>query len=193
MVAPMLAQMDLGMMTQEFDFAQKKEYTMNARIDIGTVLPGAKSALGSLIVFVHNSGLEPSLLNLVDLRASILNKCAYCIDAHYKDARALGETEQRLSAVAAWEQAPFYTERERAALAWTDAVTLINETQVPDEAFNQAREYFSEKELVYLTIAIIAVNGWSRLATSFRLVPGTYKPAAQSPQMAVQKPVEERA
>ncbi len=166
---------------------------MKARLDVGTVSPGARSALGSLVVFVRNSGLETSLVDLVYLRASILNGCAYCIDAHAKDARANGETEQRLYAVAAWEEAPFFTERERAALAWTDAVTLINETHVPDEVFNRAREYFSEKELVDLTIAIITVNGWSRLATSFRLVPGTYRPTVQIPQLAAEKPVEARA
>ncbi len=166
---------------------------MKARIDVGTVSPGAKSALGSLLVYVRNSGLEPSLLDLILLRASILNGCAYCIDAHYKDARARGETDQRLYELAAWEHAPFYTERERAALAWTDAVTLINETQVPDEVFSQAREYFSEKELVDLTIAIIFINGWDRLATSFRMVPGTYQPMVQGQQMAAQKVAEERA
>ena len=162
---------------------------MKARIDISTVAPGVKSILGSLEVYVHNSGLEASLVDMVKLRASILNRCAYCVDAHYKDARAHGETEQRLYEVAAWELAPFYTERERAALAWTDAVTLISETQVPDEVFNRAREYFSEKELVDLTMAIIAVNGWCRLATSFRFVPGTYKPAVLGQHVAAEKPV----
>ena len=166
---------------------------MKARIDVGTVSPGARSVLGSLEVFVRNSGLEPSLVDLVKLRASILNGCAYCIDAHFKDGLTRGETAQRLYEVAAWEQAPFYTERERAALAWTDAVTLISETHVPDEVFNRAREYFSEKELVDLTIAIISVNGWSRLATSFRLVAGSYQPTGLGQQKAAETLVEERA
>ncbi len=166
---------------------------MKARIDISTVAPGVKSILGSFEVYVRNSGLEASLVDLVKLRASILNGCAYCIDAHFKDGRARGEAEQRLYEVAAWELAPFYTERERAALAWTDAVTLISESQVPDEVFNRAREYFSEKELVDLTMAIIAVNGWTRLATSLRFVPGTYQSMVQGQQMAVKMPVEERA
>ncbi len=166
---------------------------MKARIDVSTTAPGAKSALGSLQVYVRNSGLETSLLDLVNLRASILNGCAYCVDAHTKGARANGETEQRLYAVAAWDEAPFFTERERAALAWTDAVTLISQTHVPDEVFNQAREYFSEKELVDLTVAIIYVNGWSRLATSFRLVPGIYRPAVQVQQPAAEKLAEQRA
>ncbi len=163
---------------------------MNPRIDVGTVLPVARSVLGTLMVYVRKSGLETSLLDLVNLRVSILNGCAYCIDAHTKDARTNGETEQRLYALAAWERAPFYTERERAALAWTDAVTLINETNVPDEVFNRAREYFTEKELVDLTVAIISVNGWTRLATSFRLVPGSYRPAVPTPQMAAEKVAE---
>jgi AhpD family alkylhydroperoxidase len=150
---------------------------MQPRIDVGTAAPGAKSALGSLLVYVRKSGLEPSLVDLVNLRVSILEGCAYCIDAHTKDARARGETEQRLYAVAAWEETPFFTDRERAALAWTDTVTRISETHIPDEAFSQAREYFSEKELVDLTMAIIAINGWNRLATSFRMVPGSYQPA----------------
>ncbi len=150
---------------------------MKARIDIGTASPGAKNVLGGLVVFVNKSGLEASLLDLVDLRASILNGCAYCIDAHTKEARARGETEQRLYAVAAWEETPFFTERERAALAWTDTVANIRENHIPDEAFNQARQYFSEKELVDLTMAIISVNAWSTLATTFRFVPGTFVPA----------------
>ncbi len=163
---------------------------MKARIDISTISPGAKSAMANLVVYVRNSGLEPSLIDLVYLRTSLLNGCAFCIDGHAKEARARGETEQRLYAVAAWERAPFYTERERAALAWTDAVTLINETNVPDEVFNQAREYFTEKELVDLTLAIISVNGWTRLATSLRWEPGTYKPSAKVPQAAAEMVAE---
>ncbi len=150
---------------------------MKSRVDVGIASPGAKNALASLVVFVNKSGLEASLLDLVDLRTSILNGCAYCIDAHTKDARARGETEQRLYAVAAWEETPFFTDRERAALAWTDTVVNMRENHVPDEAFNRAREFFSEKELVDLTMAIIAVNGWSTMATSFRIVPGSYQPA----------------
>ncbi len=149
---------------------------MKPRIDIGTASPGARNALGSLRVFVTKSGLEASLVDLVDLRASILNGCAYCIDAHTKDARARGENEQRLYAIAAWEETPFFTARERAALAWTDELVKIGETHVSDEAFNHAREYFSEKELVDLTMAIITVTAWNILATSFRIVPGSYQP-----------------
>ncbi len=150
---------------------------MQPRLDVRTVSPGARNALGSLVVFVNKSGLESSLVDLISLRASIHNKCAYCIDAHTKDARLRGETEQRLYAVTAWEPTPFFTERERAALAWTDMVCDLHANHISDDAYNHAREYFSEKELVDLTMAVIAVNAWSTLATTFRFVPGSYQPA----------------
>lgn len=127
--------------------------------------------------YVAQSGLERPLIELVKLRASQINGCAYCIDMHTKDARAAGESEQRLYALAAWQETPFYTERERAALAWTEAVTLIAAGPVPDEVYEQARAQFSEKDLVDLTMAVIAINGWNRLAVSFRTVPGTYQPS----------------
>jgi len=126
--------------------------------------------------YVHHSALEPSLLELVKLRASQINGCAYCIDMHTKDARAAGESEQRLYALTAWQETPFYSVRERAALAWTEAVTLIAGEHVPDDVYEQAREQFGEKELVDLTMAVIAINGWNRLAISFRSVPGAYQP-----------------
>src|SRR5262249_43367705 len=128
--------------------------------------------------YIRQCGLEPSLLELVKLRASQINGCAYCVDMHTKDARARGETEQRLYAVVVWRETPFFTERERAALAWTEAVTLVNRDQAPDEVYELAREHFTEKELVDLTMALIAINGWNRLAISFRAVAGTYQPAA---------------
>lgn len=127
--------------------------------------------------YVRHSDLEPSLIELVKLRASQINGCAYCIDMHTKDARAAGESEQRLYALTAWQETPFYNARERAALAWTEAVTLIAGEHVPDDVYEQAREHFDEKELVDLTLAVIAINGWNRLAISFRTVPGTYQPA----------------
>ncbi len=126
--------------------------------------------------YVQSSGLEHGLLDLVKLRASQINGCAYCIDMHTKDARARGETEQRLYALDAWEETPFYTERERAALAWTEAVTRVFDGHVPDAVYETARKQFSEKELVNLTLAIVAINGWNRLAISFRTVPGSYQP-----------------
>ena len=149
---------------------------MKPRMEYMKVAPGISQAMGGLQRAVHESGLEPSLLELVKTRASQINGCAFCLDMHTKDARAGGETEQRLYALSAWRETPFYTDRERAALAWTEAVTLISETHVPDEVYEQAREQFSEQELAYLTLAIIAINGWNRLAVSFRTVPGTYQP-----------------
>jgi AhpD family alkylhydroperoxidase len=123
---------------------------------------------------------EPSLLELVKMRASQINGCAYCIDMHSKDARAQGETEQRLYALNAWEETPFFTDRERAALAWTEAVTLIGEGHVPDHLYNEVRQHFTEEELVDLTMAVIAINGWNRLAIGFRAVPGEYQPDAHN-------------
>jgi AhpD family alkylhydroperoxidase len=121
-------------------------------------------------------GLEKSLLELVKLRASQINGCAYCLDMHSKDALAAGETPQGLVVLDAWRETPFYTDRERAALTWCEAVTRISETHAPDEAFQAAREHFNEVELVNLTLAITAINTWNRIAISFRSVPGTYQP-----------------
>ncbi len=134
--------------------------------------------MAGLESYVRNSGLERSLLELVKLRASQINGCAYCIDMHTKDARAAGESEQRLYALSAWRETPFYTDRERAALKWTETVTLISDGHAPDEVYEEARRHFSEQELVDLTLAIVAINGWNRLAISFRAVPGTYQPKA---------------
>jgi AhpD family alkylhydroperoxidase len=125
--------------------------------------------------YVRESGLETPLLELVRLRASQINGCAYCIDMHTKDARAEGETEQRLYALTAWRETPFYTERERAALEWTEAVTAIGDSGVPDELYETARKHFTGEELVNLTMAVVAINGWNRLAISFRMTPGSYQ------------------
>ena len=127
--------------------------------------------------YVRECGLDRRLLELVKLRASQVNGCAYCVDMHTKDARTNGETEQRLYAVVVWREAPFFTERERATLAWTEALTLVSQEQVPDSVFEIARKEFSDKEFVDLTMAVIAINGWNRLAISFRKVAGTYQPA----------------
>ena len=123
---------------------------------------------------VHESTLEPELLELVKMRASQLNGCAYCLDMHSKDARARGENEQRLHVLAAWREAPFYSERERAALAWCEALTLLPQTGAPDEVYVQVREQFEEEEIVALTLAIVAINGWNRLAVGFRTEVGGY-------------------
>ncbi len=149
---------------------------MQPRINIAKVSPDAYRAMAGLQSYVDKSGLEPSLLELVKTRASQINGCAYCIDMHTKDARAHGETEQRLYLLNAWRESPFYTDRERAALALTEAVTLIADGHVPDDVFEQARAHFTEAELVSLVMAIVAINSWNRLSITFRAVPGTYQP-----------------
>jgi AhpD family alkylhydroperoxidase len=151
---------------------------MQARLEIQTVAPEAYRAMAGLQSYVNNSGLEPALLGLIQLRASQINGCAYCIDMHSKDARANGESEQRLYALSAWRETPFFTDRERTALAWTEAVTLIGENHAPDELYEDARRRFTEKELVALTMAVVVINGWNRISIGFRSVPGTYQPRA---------------
>ncbi|HEU4763232.1 MAG TPA: carboxymuconolactone decarboxylase family protein [Gemmatimonadales bacterium] len=147
---------------------------MTQRLDYTQVSPDAFRALLHTEQQVHRSGLEPALLELVKTRASQLNGCAYCLDMHTKDARARGETEQRLYVLPAWREAPFYSERERAALAWTEAVTRIGEAGVPDALYAEARRQFDERELVDLTLAVIAINGWNRMAIAFRSAVGGY-------------------
>lgn len=146
------------------------------RINYQEKAPKALKAMLELEKYVAGSGLERSLYELIKLRASQINGCAYCIDMHSKDLRKAGETEQRIYSLVAWKETPFYTERERAALAWTEALTLISENEVPDELYTSVREHFDEGELVSLTIGIIAINGWNRLAIGFRTQPGTYQP-----------------
>ena len=148
---------------------------MEPRIDYHHAAAEGVAAMRGLEAYVHRCGLEPRLIELVKLRASLINGCAYCIDMHTKDARALGETEQRLYALSAWRETPFYSERERAALAWTEALTLISEFGAPDEVYEEVSRHFPEKQLVDLTLAIVAINGWNRLAIGFRAVPGTYE------------------
>ncbi len=149
---------------------------MKTRIEYPKAAPGAYRAMSALEQYVKGCGLEPSLLELVKMRASQLNGCAFCLDMHSQDARAAGETEQRLYLLDAWREAPLYSERERAALAWTEAVTRVADGHVPDEVYAQARERFSEEELVNLTMAIVAINGWNRLSVAFRSEPGHYRP-----------------
>ncbi|HWL05428.1 MAG TPA: carboxymuconolactone decarboxylase family protein [Xanthobacteraceae bacterium] len=148
---------------------------MKARLDPQRVAPDAMRALLALQTHVEACALEEKLLELVKLRASQINGCAWCMDMHTKDARATGETEQRLYLLSAWRECPFYSERERAALAWTEAVTQLANGSISDEIFAQARAQFNETELVELTMAIIAINGWNRINVAFRTVPGTYR------------------
>jgi AhpD family alkylhydroperoxidase len=150
---------------------------MDSRIEYGKAAPGVLKAMWGIEQYVKKSGLEPSLLELVKMRASQINGCAFCLDMHSKDARAQGESEQRLYLLNAWRESPFYTDRERAALEWTEAVTLIANDHVPDDVYERVRRQLGEEELVDLTMAVVAINGWNRLAISFRAVPGAYQPA----------------
>ena len=160
---------------------------MQARLDAQKIAPAAYHAMLALEMSVRKaSKLEASLIELVRMRASQINGCAYCLDMHSKDARAAGETEQRLYALNAWRETPFFTDRERAALEWTEAVTLVAEGHVPDAIYEEVRQHFSEEELVNLTMAVVTINGWNRLSIAFRAVPGTYQPPARKVEGAKQ-------
>jgi len=145
---------------------------MESRIAYLKVAPGTYKAMSGLEEYLRQCGIEASLLHLVKLRASQVNGCAYCIDMHWKDLRAAGETEQRLYGLDAWEESPYYSERERAALAWTEAVTNIRDGHVRDEVYKSVRKQFSEKELADLTLAVAAINAWNRLAIAGRAEAG---------------------
>ena len=149
---------------------------MESRINISTVSPEALKTMLNLESYLAQCGLEHSLIHLVKMRASQINGCAYCLDMHSKDARALGETEQRLYCLDAWHETPFYTARERAALTWTESLTRVAQTHAPDDDYKTVRAQFTEPELVNLTLAIVAINGWNRLAIGFRAEAGTYQP-----------------
>lgn len=150
---------------------------MKARIHYAKAAPGVYDAMDSLDQYLQSCGLEKPLLMLVQLRASQINGCAYCLDMHWKDLRALGESEQRLYSLDAWRECPYYSERERAAFAWTEAVTRVSEGQVPDAVYEEVRPHFSEKELADLTLAVAAINAWNRISIAGRLVPGGYQAA----------------
>jgi AhpD family alkylhydroperoxidase len=147
---------------------------MNARIDLMHVNPGIIQAMLGLERQIRRAGLDSTLLDLVRMRASQINGCAYCLDMHSKDARANGDTEQRLYGLNAWRETPYYSERERAALEWTEALTLGAETHAPDDVYERVREQFSEDELAHVTLAVVAINGWNRLNVAARTVPGDY-------------------
>jgi AhpD family alkylhydroperoxidase len=154
---------------------RKTEAAMKARLDFRKASPQGEKAMMGLHMFVRNCGLDHSLLELVKLRASQLNGCAHCIDMHTKELRADGESEQRLYLLNAWRESPFYSDRERAALAWTEAVTLVAESQVPDDVYEEARKQFNDEELVNLTMALVAINAANRLNIAFRTVPGSHQ------------------
>jgi len=149
---------------------------MGTRLNYAKAAPGVMQAMDALETYLANCGLEPTFLDLIKLRASQLNGCAFCVDMHSLDARAGGETEQRLYALPVWQETPFFSERERAALLWTEKLTLISLDHVPDEVYAQVRPHFSDEELVNLTLAIATINAWNRFGISFRDQPGRYKP-----------------
>ena len=149
---------------------------MKSRLDYGQVAPKAIKGLLEIENYIHHSNLEKSLFELVKTRASQINGCGYCLDMHTKDARKEGETEQRLYALSAWRETPFFTERERIALEWTEALTLIAGNPISDELYERVSKEFNEKDLIALTMTIIAINGWNRLAIPFRTVAGSYNP-----------------
>ncbi|MGA2215415.1 MAG: carboxymuconolactone decarboxylase family protein [Bryobacteraceae bacterium] len=150
---------------------------MEARLNYAKAAPGIFDAMEGLEKYLEQSGLEKPLLFLIQLRASQINGCAYCLDMHWKDLIASGENEQRLYSLDAWRECPYYSDRERAALAWTEAVTLITQGHVPDAVYDEARSHFSAKELSDLTLAVASINAWNRLSIAARVVPGGYQPA----------------
>jgi len=149
------------------------------RFNYAKVAPGVYDAMDALDQYLAKCGLEESLLHLVRLRASQINGCAYCIDMHWKDLRALGESEQRLYALDAWRESPFYSPREQAALAWTEAVTLVATSRISDAVLAEVRPQFNDKELADLTLAAATINAWNRLSIAARFEPGHYQPAKQ--------------
>jgi AhpD family alkylhydroperoxidase len=160
---------------------------MSARVQFNPKkFPDVYAAMSNVQAVVDKSGLEHSLLYLMKMRASQINGCGYCIDMHSKDARLEGETEQRLYLLDAWREAPIYSPRERAALAWTEAVTLLKGGHIPDEVYTQLREQFKEEEIVYLTLAVVAINGWNRIAVPLGAVPGSYQPGSLRKQAQTQ-------
>jgi AhpD family alkylhydroperoxidase len=149
---------------------------MEPRIDFYRLSPDGYKAMLGLEHYLSKSKVENKLLHLIKLRVSQMNGCAFCLDMHWKDLRVEGETEQRMYSLDAWREAPYYTDRERAALAWAEAVTNITDGHAPDELFEEARQYFSEQELLDLTLAVATINSWNRISIAFRVVPGTYQP-----------------
>lgn len=144
------------------------------RLDWIKTLPEGYNAMKGLENFVGQSKLDPKLKELIKIRASQINKCAYCLDMHTKDARAIGESEQRIHVLAAWREAPFYSERERAALAWCEALTLLSDTGAPDEEYDELERLFTPTEIIELTLSIVVINGWNRLSVGFRSETGNY-------------------
>jgi AhpD family alkylhydroperoxidase len=160
-------------------FYWKEVRIMEERIHYTKVSAGAFHALSGVEKYIKECGLEESLLHLIRLRASQINGCAFCLDMHWKDLRAIGESEQRMYSLDAWEEAPYYSDRERAALAWTEEVTKVSETHVRDEVYAEVKKHFSEKELADLTLTIGMINLWNRMSIAARTMPGTYQVRAR--------------
>jgi AhpD family alkylhydroperoxidase len=158
---------------------------MEARLKYWKTSPAIYKAMRALQETVNSSGLEKKLIDLIYLRVSQINGCAVCIDMHSKDLRAEGESEERLYLLDAWRESPFYTDREQAALAWCEALTKVSEDPVPDEDFEEVRKHFTDDELVKLTLAIVAINGWNRFGIAFRTPPGLYQPARHADALSV--------
>jgi len=150
------------------EFKTRIEYTKLLREPLRSLL--------AIEQYLHSSGIEGKLLHMLKLRASQINGCAYCIDMHWKDAKAAGETDQRLYGLDAWRESPYYSERERAALEWIEAITRVSETHVPDDVYDRVRTQYSEKEIADLTLCAGMINVWNRIAIAFRAVPGLYQP-----------------
>lgn len=144
---------------------------MEARMDVYKLLPGAFKAMMGLQTFVNESGLDKTLGELIKIRASQINGCAFCLNMHTKEARQMGETEQRIYGLSAWQEAPYYTDKERAALALTEAVTLVSESRVPDEVYKAAQAVFTQQEIATITMAIVVINSWNRIAITSRTLP----------------------
>jgi AhpD family alkylhydroperoxidase len=158
---------------------------MNPRIDFYRTSPQGLKAMFAFQTYVNGQGLDEAMMKLVKMRVSQINGCAWCLDMHSKDARAAGESEQRIYLLSAWrEAASLYTDKERAALAWAETLTLVQETHVPDEAYDAVRAHFSEEEIVNLSLAVVAINGWNRLQVAFRPEVGTYHPKHSEPMQA---------
>jgi AhpD family alkylhydroperoxidase len=157
---------------------KERKIAMQPRLNYAKIAPEVYRAMLGLEKAINNSGLEAVLLDLVRLRVSQINRCAYCIDMHAKDLRAGGESEQRIYLLNAWRESPFYTERERLAMEWAETLTEIAEKPLSDEMYERARQHFSEAELANLTLAVVSINGWNRLNIAFKAVPGDYQPAA---------------
>jgi AhpD family alkylhydroperoxidase len=159
-----------------FSYTPKEIRTVNPRLNHAALAPDGFKAMVGLEKYIYSTTLEPGLIHLMKLRVSQVNGCAYCIDMHWKDLRAGGETEQRLYGLDAWRESPYYSERERAALEWAEALTLITHGHVPDSVYGAVREHFGEKELVDLSLVITTINAWNRLAIALRSPAGTYQP-----------------